>query len=245
MNIRKMIASMVGLLGLAAVVAPAHAQYVTLTPGGSVTVHSVTASLGTALASTGPQAWGGVGGDPTGTFTSSVYQGFSGGLIYAYSFTNDISSSVALENLQVANFTGVNTAVAFLYPGSTSTLVAPSDGGGGDVSRSLASTVQFDFGTPNAGTVGAGYGTVTLLISTNSAAYISQPMGGATDTINNGGPHSVYGFTPEGRNLKPNIGNPILAPEPTTVAAFGFIGLGVLGLAFRARRRTGSMTMAA
>jgi hypothetical protein len=234
MTIRKVIATLAGLAGLAAAVAPAQAQYTLLAPGGTVTpVTSVAASgLGTLLATSGaetmfPSRTGGLS-TVTATLDSSVYKETNGDFVFAYTLANAGASTSSLDSLILGNFTGLTTLVAY----ETGSPVAPASA----TRDASSSTITFNFPSPKL--IGPGKSS-TLLIETNAAGFDKN----GTAIANNGGSHFLL---PPNFAYEPLIsnGNPVVGPEPASLTVFALLGLGLLGLALRARR-SGAARMAA
>ena len=232
MNICKTITGLFGMMGLALAVAPAQAQFVTLTaPGHLATVNTVAApNIATLLATETSTIIGGV--NPAGTVTSSVYQ-ISGGLLFSYTLNNTtnptlITNPGAFEQLGLGSFQGLTTQVAYVYGSGVapSTTSDPNAGTLFAATRNTSgATITFNFNNP---AIATGANTATLLIRTNAGGF--SPKGSGTAV--NGGTHSADIIDPL---MLPN-GNAVLAPEPASFAVFGFVGLGVLGLMVRARR---------
>lgn len=226
MNFRKAITSMIALLGMAAFVVPAHAQYVTLSPGGqTVTLNAVASLQGlqntTALASIIGETIAAAPGEsvPTGSFTENVYQQSNGGLTFTYQLTQ---TSTSLDptthqdlggfySLITSRFGGYSTASAYLS--NTGNISAPFTA---QRSSGAGNNITFGFQT-----LALNNSTPVLIVSTNASSFQS-----VSEIAQNGGLHQFGGLGPSGP----------VAPEPASFAVFGFIGLGLLSLMVRARR---------
>ena len=222
MNIQKMIGSMAGLIVMAAAIVPAHAQ----TPVGApnpvfVTVSGFGTISGSQVAPTITSVLASVGGGPSGTLTSQVFQGFAGNPLGGLTFVYTISEATAgtgagFSSLGASGFTGFSTDVAYVTANTTSGLVT----NGNSITALRTGTavnsgnlVNFGFGP----LVATG-DQVQLVVFTNSNNVSFQ-----VDNVQNGGAHMVTAYG-------------AAAPEPASFAVFGFVGLGVLGLMVRARR---------
>jgi hypothetical protein len=224
MNIRKAISVMAGVAGVMLVAGAASAAgpgvgtvslpintAITPIPGASVSAASQTL-----LASTS-QSVNASTGLWTGELYSAVYQNTSTGfLTFVYQAYDGPTSPVLptgdILRLSTINFNGYTTAIG---QSSTNLLGAATPTiAATEADRDAGPTIGFNFlATP-------GTETDLLFITTNAKSYST-----GQSFLQDGGQAQYATFEP--------------TPEPSTIAAFAVMGLGVLGLIVRARRRTG------
>jgi hypothetical protein len=224
MNIRKAISVMTGAAGIALLATGAFAATtgegnVSLTSG-SVSVPvgtSVTPAAQTLLASeTVP--FNGTNGLSqvvfSGNLYAAVYQNTTTKfLTFVYQFENSSGSPDSILRLTSSSFTGFTTAVGqstLDLLGGTGAVNAAST-----ADRNTPDVVGFNF-LDNPGTESD-----LFYVTTNATSYTPGSV-----SLIDGGVASLVAYAPA-------------VPEPSTIAAFMVMGLGILALAVRARRRTG------
>lgn len=222
------------LLGLGALLAPAaaHAQDLTLAISPSSAVAGGSGVFDVTLTDTG-LASDNIGGfsyelmaDPGVTFNSATADGVStaDGSTYIFSpvaTPYDITGSIPSPN--VINAGDVDFIAPYyttINPGDTYSL--------GDISYTLDGGL-----TPG----------VPLSVSFEDVYDPATNPGGATDISDNNGNSIPILTTPGTITVLPAAVS--VAPEPSQVAVFAFIGLGLLGRTLRARRHPGAETSGA
>jgi len=220
MNIRKAISVMMGTLGVAFMATSAHA----VLPPGQVLVPVLVPGTSAVPGVVGPPPVTVLLADETNPvlFAAGVTPTFGGkvestvysdatGLLFEYQFT--------------ANATPTDTVVT-LSPGVFFGPIAVGQAGAATgaaqvVSYKSTGTVSFQ-GFNLLQCIPPGTSSDILYIQTTSTAF-TNGSAGLSDNV--GGTAGVY----------------VPAPEPSSIAAFVVMGLGILALAVRARRRTVSM----
>ena len=150
-----------------------------------------------------------------------------GGLTFLFQVTD--TSAATLSGEIATNFSGYLTDVGYatgvtltggtnaFTPGNVIPSTAQRNGTFGVPTSGTALT--FNFATTKASTKNK---TEILVVQTNATKFKT-----VNDLLTRGNTTSVFGsYTPSGP----------VAPEPASIAAFGFIGMGLLGLMARARR---------
>ena len=226
MNIRKSLSGLAVLaLSMTALVA-AHAAPVTVTPVAlGVAVSKTGVISGTNVASNTASFT--TAGGAKGTLTSEVYSGDTSNIYHGYTFVYTLADTknsflgTGATVLSLFGFGNANpkylTQVEAISSGTTfSSTIGASRASG------ITGDLDFNFGPALGAGVTSGK-QVQLVVYTNALGYVSNKS--ALVNVVNGGYNS---FQPSGA----------VAPEPASLAVFGFIGLGLLGLGLRARRNS-------
>lgn len=225
MNIRKLIAGMIALVGLAGIVVPAHAQYVVLSDSGTISGTEYSLAPALAISTTGT--------NPTGILNSYVVQGDAGNVSNGLTFVFQLSQTSLGEHFQqfdALGFSGYSVQMSYadslvLSGVSTGVLGVPALYAGDLLATGTKANDNASF---NGFSLSNGQSTKFLVVRTDATSAKSYQ-----NTAFNGGGHSANSYTASGP----------VAPEPASFAVFGFVGMGVLGLMVRARR--GKTQMAA
>jgi hypothetical protein len=218
MQIKKIASIAVALAGVMLGVSQAYAG----TPGpGSITTTGGTAVLVTSETGsiTGKNALN------QSVFTantfSGVYRESGGNLDFVYQFLNNGASTI--ETASATNFLGT-----YISSGQD-TLAADQYYTTNNVSMGVLGSYELSDGTVDfsfqPGGVAANKTSYLLVVRTNATQYTAGSF-----QLQDGGNGSTPAYMPL-----------TAAPEPSSVAAFAFAGVGALGLMLRARKSRGSM----
>ena len=151
--------------------------------------------------------------------TSNIYHGLT--FVYTLADTSNSFLGTGATVLSLFGFGNANpkylTQVEAISSGTTFTSTI-----GASRASGITGDLDFNFGPALGAGVTAGK-QVQLVVYTNALGYVSNKT--ALVNVVNGGYSS---YQPSGA----------VAPEPASLAVFGFVGLGLLGLGLRARRNS-------